>query len=277
MAIICERCGTRTSSMICTECGYINPDPNDVSSNSPDEKKDEAISFDSASKLVRNWRWTNVFGYLHTIAIALFWIGIAVLGLVTAGILIMIVVVSAFVKPENRPVLYGLFGIDASISGGGIFVYLVLPILIAAIIMYCIWGIFGMSMARNIACIGLSLFLKKKKISLRASFGGEDLSRSGMMLQDAMVMKDRPLCILAFFGRTIGSYLFIPVVGASLSVAVYYIFNAIQLLQDPSEPSLLTPIILIASFVVVAIIFAIPFFILKKVMETVFENKIYKQ
>lgn len=296
MAIICERCGTRTSSMICTECGYINPDPKweeMQKSNFEEKKQADSISVASAPKVVRKWRWTRFFGYFHTLSIANFSISTAFIGLSTLLYALMSLITTAFFDPNKNlfnSVLCFIFSLKTAKDQSLFYsthlnlrflaplAYYILPILVGIVIFHLVFALFGLSMARNISCVGFSFYLKKKNINVDPSFIGEDVSASGMMLQDAAIMKERPLTILAFFGRLFGTLLFTPAI-ATLSTTLigFSVFQLYRIILGALDGfDLYWPLIVIGCVIVMLVFPIVLFIVYKKVMGIIFDKKVYK-
>ena len=294
MAITCERCGARSSSMICTNCGYVNFDPaeeerlaNGGGLDGGNEKKKGAnlLTFGEAMKVKRKWRWTNVFGYLHTLSIVIFCACTAFMSLITGAYALLSLLVSLISKdPKNVVTIliaklfspaFAFFNIK-----GPIFLDYVMPALLTSLVICIVVGIYFLAIVKNVSCVGLSFYLKKRKISLENSYAGEDTTKSAVFLQDAFIMKDRPLCIILYFARTLGELLFVP----SLVLFASYIFflsgqflrGILMEIYKFIDLPVLIPFLMIVAFIISAIFVAIPLIVFKKVMGMVFDNKVYK-
>ena len=146
--------------------------------------------------------------------------------------------------------------------------------IIGGAVSYFVFGMLFLAAVRILSCIGFGSYLKKKKIVVGTTFTGEDVSRSAIFLQDALVIKERPVFILVYFARAIGTFSFSIFIGAFSYMTVFSLVNLIVALD--AQAAFILWIVLAVVMLLFLTLTVIPFIIFKRVMSNIFEDKIYK-
>ena len=270
--MICERCGEETSNAICSSCGHINDlDTSGGASNysygdySADKSKKSINKKMKSSKLVRKWRWTRPLGYLNTIS-SLFYTIAVILSILAVISFVIFFLITFFAREIPLPLN----------------IYSKATIRLTGAILFVGGFEFFVELIRIFSCMGLARYMRKNQINGKEYIDENKHRKSDRLVRDAVVVQDSPKWLGLFFPKALADTQFnlaiIAWFGITVTICMYFL--GIERALDNANSAantILTIIIVLLISIFVGLHIFIPFKIYNKIMDNIYESKVYNR
>ena len=265
--MICENCGQETSLAICSNCGFFNSqldEIEDASSLESSQKKSKTNKKLKSIHLTREWRFSSLFGYLHTFG----------LFALIASILILFAIFS---------LVFSVFSIISIANTTPLpkYFFSSFAVLISLSVLFIMSLDLVVDYFKNFALISLALYMKEENINGKLYLSSGKDKISDRFLRNACVIKESPKLLALYFFKPIVDFILniamLFCIGTTSSLAMYFIDMA-RVVSEHDD--IVRAVVCIAILAVLAVCLSAPIFIIyiiyARIMHKVYENKIYK-